>query len=177
MNIGKSIQLFTQNKSEYNNFNKIKVKVILKKQWTYYQYRGFISENKPVPIVDWYRLKRCPKSRSTFGTVNAVPKVDRLLVQLNAVPKSRSTSGTALSVPEVDRLLVQVIAVPEVDRLLVHHSCINRRLVRIDFWYTTYICVCVCVCNSPIDEFVRLLERFKCQYGLNGFIFLEFFEV
>ena len=47
-----------------------------------------ITRNKPVPIVDWYRLKGCPKSRSTSGTINAVPKVDRLLVQLVLYQKS-----------------------------------------------------------------------------------------
>ena len=78
-----------------------------------------------VPIDDWYSY--------------AVPEVDRLLVQLNAVPEVDRLLVQVIAVPEVDRLLVQVIAVPEVDRLLVQHSCTNRRLVRIDFWYTTYI--------------------------------------
>ena len=78
-----------------------------------------------VRIDDWYSY--------------AVPEVDRLLVQLNAVPEVDRLLVQVIAVPEVDRLLVQVIPVPEVDRLLVQHSCTNRRLVRIDFWYTTYI--------------------------------------
>ena len=78
-----------------------------------------------VPIDDWYSY--------------AVPELDRLLVQLNAVPELDRLLVQLNAVPELDRLLVQVIAVPELDRLLVQHSCTNRRLVRIDFWYTTYI--------------------------------------
>ena len=80
-----------------------------------------------VPIDDWYSY--------------AVPELDRLLVQLNAVPELDRLLVQLNAVPELDRLLVQVIAVPELDRLLVQHSCTNRRLVRIDFWYTTYICI------------------------------------
>ena len=91
-----------------------------------------------VPIVDWYSYC-CTRSRSTSGTVTAVPEVDRVLVQLKAVPKVDRLLVQLNAVPEVDRVLVQVIAVPEVDRLLVQHSCTDRRLVRIDFWYTTYI--------------------------------------
>ena len=58
-------------------------------------------------IADWYRLKGCPKSRSSIGTINAVLKVDRLLVQPDAVLK-------------VHRLLVQLV--------LYQKS--------IDFWYS-----------------------------------------
>ena len=90
-----------------------------------------------VPIVDWYSYC-CTRSRSTSRTVTAVPEVDRVLVQLKAVPKVDRLLVQLNAVPEVDRVLVQVIAVPKVDRLLVQHSCTNRRLVRIDFWYTTY---------------------------------------
>ena len=91
-----------------------------------------------VPIVDWYSYC-CTRSRSTSGTVIAVPEVDRVLVQLKAVPKVDRLLVQLNAVPDVDRVLVQVIAVPEVDRLLVQQSCTNRQLVRIDFWYTTYI--------------------------------------
>ena len=82
-----------------------------------------------VPIVDWYSY--C--CRSTFGTVTAVPEVDRVLVQLKAVPKVDRLLVQLNAVPEVDRVLVQVIAVPEVDRLLVQHSYYDMSESRLIF--------------------------------------------
>ena len=75
LNIGKSIQLYTENKSEYNHFDEIKDKVMLKNN------RLIIKTEDSDLKISLYQ--------SSIGTgLKPVPKVDRVLVQLMLSQKS-----------------------------------------------------------------------------------------
>ena len=89
-------------------------------------------------------------NRSTFGTVNAVPKVDRLLVQ------------PLFLVPKVDRLMVQLMlyqkSIDFWDSIKLYHKSI-------DFWDSINCTKSRSTFGTafkpvPIDDWYRLIFRF-----------------